>query len=95
MWAETVLADLRARACTGMLVQPVRLHRRTCAARARNSANTVSAHTRKGTNGVSTDGVTANFTLFDGGTFGVLPLTYFYIPLKCQGVPFSSICQNS
>ena len=30
---------------------------------------------RKGTHGVSTNGVTANFMLFDGGTFWVLPLT--------------------
>ena len=30
---------------------------------------------RKGTNGVSTDGVTAILMLFDGGTFGVLLLT--------------------
>ena len=30
---------------------------------------------RKGTNGVSTNGVTANFVFFDRGTFWVLPLT--------------------
>ena len=35
---------------------------------------------RKGTNGVSTNGVTANFMCLDRGTFWVLPLTYFYIP---------------
>ena len=34
---------------------------------------------RKGTNGVSTNGVTANFIFVGRGTFGVLPLTYFYI----------------
>ena len=34
---------------------------------------------RKGTNGVYTNGVTANFTFFTG-TFGVLQLTYFDIP---------------
>ena len=39
--------------------------------------------------------VTAIFVLFDRGTFWVLPLTYFYIPKRCQGVPFSPICQNS
>ena len=31
---------------------------------------------------------------FDRGTFWVLPLTYFYPPQECQGVPFSPICQN-
>ena len=40
---------------------------------------------RKGTNGVSTTGVTANFIFFDRGTFWVLPLTYFCIP-KSAGV---------
>ena len=34
---------------------------------------------RKGTNGVSTNGVTANFIFFDRGTFWVLPLIYFDI----------------
>ena len=33
---------------------------------------------RKGTNGVGANGVTAKFMFFDGGTFWVLPLTYFY-----------------
>ena len=33
---------------------------------------------RKGTNGVSANGVTAIFSLFDRGIFWVLPLTYFY-----------------
>ena len=37
---------------------------------------------RKGTNGVSTNGVTANLMLFDRGTFWVLPLTYVNLP-KC------------
>ena len=32
---------------------------------------------RKGTNGVSTNGVTANYMFFDRGTFWVLPLTFF------------------
>ena len=35
---------------------------------------------RKGTNGVSTNGVTANFMFFDGGTFWVIPLTCLYLP---------------
>ena len=34
----------------------------------------------EGQNGVSTNGVTANFMFFDRGTFWVLPLTYFYLP---------------
>ena len=36
---------------------------------------------RKGTNGVSPDGVTANFMYFDRGTFGV---AYFYIPRSAR-----------
>ena len=32
---------------------------------------------REGTNGVGTNGVAANFMLFDRGTCWVLPLTYF------------------
>ena len=39
---------------------------------------------RKGTNGVSTNGVTANFMLFDRGTFWVLPLTCLYIPKSAR-----------
>ena len=35
---------------------------------------------RRGTNGVSTNGVAANFRFFNRGTFWVLPLTCFYIP---------------
>ena len=35
---------------------------------------------RKETNGVSTNGVIANLTFFDRGTFWVPPLTYFYLP---------------
>ena len=46
---------------------------------------------RKGTNGVSTNEVTANPMFFDRGTFWVLPSTYFY--QKCQGVPSFPICQ--
>ena len=41
-------------------------------------------HIRKGTNGVSTNGVPANFQFFDGGTSWVLPLTYFYIPRSAR-----------
>ena len=37
---------------------------------------------RKGTNGVSANGVTANSLLFDRGAFWVLPSTYCYLP-KC------------
>ena len=40
------------------------------------------------TNGVSTNGVTAKFRLFDRGTFWVLPLTYFYLPKKVPGRTF-------
>ena len=36
-------------------------------------------YSEKGTNGVSTNGVTANSTCFDRETFWVLPLTYFYM----------------
>ena len=39
---------------------------------------------RKGTNGVSANGVTANFVFFDRGTFGVFPLTYFYLPRSAR-----------
>ena len=44
---------------------------------------------RKGTNGVSTNGVTANFLFFDRGTFWVLPLTYFYLPKSARAYLFS------
>ena len=40
--------------------------------------------TRRGTNGVSTPGVTATFISFDSGTFWVLPLTYFYLPKSAR-----------
>ena len=43
---------------------------------------------RKGTNGVSTNGVTAKFMCFDRGTFCVLPLTYFYIPKSARAYLF-------
>ena len=41
----------------------------------------------KGQNGVSTNGVTANFKFVDGGTFWVLPLTYIDFP-KVPGRTF-------
>ena len=37
---------------------------------------------RKGTNGVSTSGVTANVMFFDRGTFWALLLAYFCLPKK-------------
>ena len=43
---------------------------------------------RKGTNGVSTNGVTANFKLFDRGTFWVLPLICVYIPKSARAYLF-------
>ena len=49
---------------------------------------------RRGTNGVSTNGVTAKFMFFDrdfGGTPVNLPLS----SQKRQGVPFSPTCQKS
>ena len=39
---------------------------------------------RKGTNGVSTNGVAANFIFFDRGTFWVLPLTNCYLPKSAR-----------
>ena len=41
-------------------------------------------YSEKGQNGVSTNGVTANSMFFDGGTFWVSPLTYFYIPKNAR-----------
>ena len=44
---------------------------------------------RKGTTGVSTNGVTANVMfLFNRGTFRVLPLTYFYLPKSARAYLF-------
>ena len=43
---------------------------------------------RKGTNGVSTNGVTAKFMCFDRGIFWVLPLTYFYLPKRARAYLF-------
>ena len=50
---------------------------------------------RRGTNVVSTNGVTANFMLFDIGTFGVFPLTYVYLPKGARCTVFPPICQKS
>ena len=46
----------------------------------------------KGTNGLSTNGVTANFMLFDRGFFGVLPLTHFYLPKNAERAIYIHIC---
>ena len=46
---------------------------------------------RKGTNGCSINGVTANFMFFDRGTFWVLPLTYFYIPKSARAYLFPNL----
>ena len=46
---------------------------------------------RKGTNGVSTNGVTANFMFFDRGTFWVFPLTYFYHPQSAMAYLFHNL----
>ena len=43
---------------------------------------------RKGTNGLSTNGVTAIFMFFDRGTFWVLPLTYFCLPKSARAYLF-------
>ena len=50
---------------------------------------------RKGTNGFSTNGVTAFLLFFDTGTFWVLPLAYLFIFPKVPGRTFSPICQSS
>ena len=50
---------------------------------------------RRGTTGVSTDGVAANFVFFDRGIFWVLPLTYFYISQSARAYLFPPICQIS
>ena len=42
------------------------------------------SETRRGTNRVSTNGVTANVIIFDRGTFWVLSLTYFYLPKSAR-----------
>ena len=47
-----------------------------------------SSSCRKGTNGVSTSGVTAKVMFFDRGTFWVLLLTYFYLPKSARAYLF-------
>ena len=60
---------------TSLMVQAVHLNQGARAARARKSANTASANmVRKGANGVSTNGVTANLLFFGGGTFAAAPV---------------------
>ena len=50
------------------------------------------ADSRKGTNGVSTNGVTATCMFFDKRTFWVItPGNPLLASQKCQGVPFSPI----
>ena len=46
---------------------------------------------RKGTNGVSTNGVTANFMFFERGTFWVLPLIYCYLPKSAGAFLFPNL----
>ena len=43
---------------------------------------------RKGANGVSTNGVTADFMFFDRGTFWVLTLSYLYFPKSARAYLF-------
>ena len=47
------------------------------------------------TNGVSTNGIAANLMLFDGGTFWVLPLTYFYLPKSARAYLFPQSVKQS
>ena len=49
---------------------------------------------RKGTNGVSTHGVSANLMFFDRDCLGT-PVNLLSSSQKCQGVPFSPISRNS
>ena len=49
---------------------------------------------RKGTNGVSTNGVTSNFSCFDRGTFGVPPLTCLYLPKSAGAYLFPQCVKN-
>ena len=50
---------------------------------------------RMGQNGVSTNGVTADFNLFDRGTFWGTPANLLLSSQKCQGVPLFPIRRNS
>ena len=57
-------------------------------ARPRASPPSGLAGRRRGRDGVSTNGVTANFMFFDGGTFWVLLLTYFHFPKSARAYLF-------
>ena len=48
----------------------------------------------KGTNGVSTNGVTANCMFFDRDLLGT-PVHLLLSSQRCHGVPFSPNCRNS
>ena len=56
---------------------------------ARNRSEGKGGLSQRGTNGVSTSGVTANLMLFDRGTFWGTPVSLLLSPQKCQGVLFS------
>ena len=49
----------------------------------------------KGTDGVSTNGVTAIFMIFDRRTFWVLPLIYFYLPKSARAYLFPQSDKNN
>ena len=68
--------------------------RKPPAARARMWRRAPWAEFGKGANGVSTNGVTANFILFDRDLL-CTPVDLLLSPQKFQGVPFSLIRQNS
>ena len=53
------------------------------------------SHRRKGTNGVSTNAVTAHFTFVDRGAFWVLPLTYVYLPQSARAYLFYKYVNNN
>ena len=46
---------------------------------------------RKGTNEVSTTGVTVNVMFFDRGTFWALSLAYFYLPKSARAFRFPNL----
>ena len=50
--------------------------------------------TRKGTNGVTTNGVTANVMSVDRGALGVPPLTYLYIPNSARAYLFPDLSRS-
>ena len=60
----------------------------SCVSGARGSEERQLPTARKGTNGVSTSGVTAISRFCDRGTFGVIPVTFFYIPQGARGCLF-------